>query len=291
MDRAPASPQVLSIQSAVSFGHVGNSAAVFPLQRLGLEVWPINTVHFSNHTGYDAWRGTRATAEEIGDLVAGMAHRGVLDNVAAVLSGYLGTAEIVGEVAQTVSQVKARTGNRAIYCCDPVMGAAGRGVFVAPEIPALIRDLLVPRADVITPNQFELDFLVDGETATTEEVLQAADRARSLGPDVVLVTSVHTEETPADAVDVVAVAATGAWRVRTPVLPVRVGGTGDVVTALFLGRLLHGEPVETALLLSTSSIFALLEETQRTGSEELELITGQRHLVQPPERFSVERLR
>jgi pyridoxine kinase len=291
MDRARKTPQVISIQSAVSYGHVGNSAALFPLQRLGVEVWPVNTVQFSNHTGYDAWRGTRATAEEIRDLIAGLEHRGVLDNADAILSGYLGSAEIVEVVATTVARAKEKSDDRIHYCCDPVMGAAGRGFFVAPEIPALIRDLLVPMSDLITPNQFELEFLTGTRITTTPELLDAADQLRSDGKGIVLVTSVHTDETPVDSVDVIATSAWGTWRVRTPVLPVQVGGTGDVVTALFIGWLLHREKVSTALARSTSSIFALLEETWTIGSEELALIAGQRHLVEPPDSFRIERLR
>lgn len=290
MDRVPTPPQVLSIQSAVTYGHVGNSAGVFALQRLGTEVWPINTVQFSNHTGYDGWRGTRASAAEVSDLVLGVAERGVLPNLDAVLSGYLGAADIVAVVADAVRRTRAAN-PEALYCCDPVLGAAGRGFFVTGELPKLIRDNLIPIADVITPNQFELDFLVGSPTPTIESLLAAADSLRAIGPDVLLATSVHTEDTPEGCVDVIASSGGGAWRVRTPVLPVRVGGTGDVIAALFLGRLLRGEEVPDAMARSTASVFALLQQNRASGDGELPLIAGQAALVEPGSGFGVERLR
>lgn len=290
MDRAPTPPQVLSIQSAVSYGHVGNSAGVFALQRLGAEVWPINTVQFSNHTGYDGWRGTRATAAEVSDLVLGVAERGVLPKLDAVLSGYLGAADIVAVVADAVRRARAAN-PEVLYCCDPVLGAAGRGFFVTGELPMLIRDHLIPLANVITPNQFELDFLVGGPTPTIEVLLAATDSLRAVGPGVVMVTSVHTEDTPPDCVDVVVSSQDGAWRVRTPVLAVRVGGTGDVIAALFLGRLLRGEEVPDAMARSTASVFALLQQNLASGAGELPLIAGQAALVDPGPGFGLERLR
>ncbi len=289
MDRPHPPVQILSIQSAVTYGHVGNAAAVFPLQRLGFQVWPINTVQFSNHTGYDGWRGERATPAQIADLVDGVADRGVLTNLAAVLSGYLGSAGIVEVVAAAVDRARA-TNPGVEYCCDPVMGAAGRGLFVDPAIPALIGDLLLPRSGICTPNQYELELLTESPTATTGALLEAIGRLRAAGPRVVLVTSVHTEDTPVGFVDVVCATGDGTWRVRTPILPVRVGGTGDLMAAVFLGHLLRGESAQSALVRATASVFAVLEQTLATGAGEMELIRSQDALVDPPRDYPVERL-
>src|SRR5436190_23969158 len=240
-----ASMELLSIQSSVAFGHVGNSAAVFPLQRLGIEAWAVNTVHFSNHTGYGEWRGPLLSADDLREVIRGIEERGALARVAGVLSGYQGAEEVGQVVLDTVARVK-ELNPAAIYCCDPVMGDVGRGMFVRPGIPEFMRDRVVPAADVITPNHFELDFLSGRETSTVAELLDAADAVRATGPRTVLVTSVLTDETPEGSVDVVAVSDEGAWSSRTPLLPITPNGCGDVTAAVFLAHLLRGGSAETA---------------------------------------------
>src|SRR5213592_3101189 len=186
--------EILSIQSSVAFGHVGNSAAVFPLQRLGIEAWAVNTVHFSNHTGYGEWRGPLLTPDELRAVIQGVEERGALERVAAVLSGYQGAEDVGAVVLETVARVK-ELNPSAVYCCDPVMGDVGRGMFVRPGIPELMRDRVVPAADIVTPNHFELDFLTGTSSRTLSELLDAADELRAVGPSVVLVTSVLVEDT------------------------------------------------------------------------------------------------
>src|SRR5512144_2257465 len=177
---------------------------MFPLQRLGFDVWPVVTVHFSNHTGYGAARGPLLKAEDIAEVIRGVEDRGALDRCDAVLSGYQG-AEDVGEVIlDAVRNVKKRNPD-AVYCCDPVMGDVGRGFFVRPGIPEFMRDSVVPAADVVTPNHFELDYLAGTTTSTVEELLAAVETVRASGPSTVLVTSVVLEDTPDDALDMVAV--------------------------------------------------------------------------------------
>src|SRR6476661_769514 len=186
---------ILSIQSSVAYGHVGNSAAVFPLQRLGVEVWPVHTVHFSNHTGYGEWRGPLMPADDVRAVIQGVEERGAFPNVAAVLSGYQGGEEIGDVILDAVAKVKAANPD-AIYACDPVMGNAKSGCFVHPAIPVLLRERVVPAADVITPNQFELGFLTETAPQTLEEILASADLARKMGPSTVLVTSVERADRP-----------------------------------------------------------------------------------------------
>jgi pyridoxine kinase len=166
-----AAMNLLSIQSHVVYGHVGNAAAVFPLQRLGVEVWPLHTVQFSNHTGYGDWRGQVFDAGLIRELVAGIAQRGVLGQCDGVLSGYMGGADTAEAILDAVAAVK-RANPAARYCCDPVIGDVGRGVFVRDGIPEFMRAKAVPAADVVTPNQFELDYL-SGRASKT--LLQARD--------------------------------------------------------------------------------------------------------------------
>lgn len=281
---------VLSVQSAVAYGHVGNSAAVFPLQRLGFSVWPVNTVLFSNHTGYGDWRGTVLPAEDVAEVIRGIEDRGVLGDCDAVLSGYLGDASLGRVVLDAVARVKAAN-PRAIYCCDPVMGDVGRGFFVRPGIPEFVRDHAVPAANVVTPNQFELEFLTGLSIATAGDALDAADRVRSLGPEVVLTTSLRREDVPEGVVEMLAVSDGGAWLVETPLLPIEVNGAGDAVCALFLAHLLGGRDPAEALSKAASSIHAVLEATLRADAREIRLVGAQDAIADPHHRFPARRVR
>jgi pyridoxine kinase len=282
--------QILSIQSSVAYGHVGNSAAVFPLQRLGHEVWPVITVHFSNHTGYGAWRGPLLAPADVAQVIAGIGDRGVLGQVDAVLSGYQGDPAMGAVILDAVATVKAAN-PEAVYCCDPVMGDVGRGMFVRPGIPEFLRDTVVPAANILTPNHFELDFLAGTTTTTLAEVLAAVDAVRAQGPRDVLVTSVLHADSAPDTLDVVAVSDAGAWAVTTPLLPISPNGCGDVTAALYLAHLrTTGSPAQ-ALARTTSSVFAVLEATLSAGTREIQLVAAQDAIADPPDRFAARRLR
>ncbi|SDE16419.1 pyridoxal kinase PdxY [Nocardioides lianchengensis] len=282
--------QILSIQSSVAYGHVGNSAATFPLQRIGHEVWPVLTVHFSNHTGYGAWRGPLLAPADVADVIAGIEDRGVLGQADAVLSGYQGDPAVGAVILDAVARVKALNPS-AVYCCDPVMGDVGRGMFVRPGIPEFMRDTVVPQADIVTPNHFELDFLAGRTTTTLDEVLDAVDAVRDRGPRDVLVTSVLTTEGLADHLDVVAVSDAGAWVVTTPLLPISPNGCGDVTAALYLAHLRTTGSPATALERTTSSVFAILEATIAAGTREIQLVAAQDAIADPPATFTARQLR
>ena len=282
--------KILSIQSSVAYGHVGNSAAVFPLQRLGHEVWPVLTVHFSNHTGYGAWRGPLLDPADVREVIAGIDDRGVLGEADAVLSGYQGDPAVGEVVLDTVARVKELNPD-AVYCCDPVMGDVGRGMFVRPGIPEYLRDHVVPRADILTPNHFELDFLAGRETSTLAEIVDAVDDVRARGPRDVLVTSVMHGEVPEGYLDVLAVSDEGAWVVQTPLLPITPNGCGDVTAALYLAHLRSTGSAETALARTTASVFAVLEKTIEAGTREIQLVAAQDAIAHPPATFEVRRLR
>jgi pyridoxine kinase len=281
---------ILSIQSLVAYGHAGNSAALFPLQRLGKVVWPVMTVHFSNHTGYGDWRGPLLAADDIAEVIRGVEDRGALDRCEAVLSGYQGAEEVGAVILDAVAKVK-KANPSAIYCCDPVMGDVGRGMFVRPGIPEFMRDQVVPAADAVTPNHFELDFLAGTESRSITDVLEAADRVRASGPSTVLVTSVIVDDTPEDRLDLVAVSGDGAWRTRTPRLSISPPGAGDLTTAVFLANLLDGRDLPEVLARTTSSVFAVVEATDRAGEREMRIIQTQDRLADPPTEFEPERLR
>jgi pyridoxine kinase len=278
---------VLSIQSHVAYGHVGNSSAVFPLQRMGIEVWPVHTVQFSNHTGYGEWRGRVFDGQAVEEVVQGIADRGVLGGCDAVLSGYLGSADIGHAVVQTVERVRAAN-PAAVYCCDPVIGDVGRGVFVRPGIEELLRDVAVPVADLVTPNHFELDLLAGTTTRTLPEVQDAVAAVQALGPRVVLTTSLVTDDTPADAVDLLASEGGRHFRVRTPRLGVSVNGAGDAIAALFLAHWLRTGSAAEALSGAASSVFGLLTRTEAAGSREILLVDAQQEFVAPSRSFAAD---
>ena len=282
--------KILSIQSSVAYGHVGNSAAVFPLQRLGHEVWPVITVHFSNHTGYGAWRGPLLAPDDVREVIAGIEDRGVLGEADAVLSGYQGDPAVGAIILDTVAKVKELNPD-AVYCCDPVMGDVGRGMFVRPGIPEFMRDTVVPQADILTPNHFELDFLAGRTTTTLDEILEAVDDVRARGPRDVLVTSVLHGDVPEGRLDVLAVSDDGAWAVETPLLPITPNGCGDVTAALYLAHLRTTGSAAEALGRTTSSVFGILEATIAAGTREIQLVAAQDAIAVPPMSFEVRRLR
>lgn len=281
---------ILSIQSSVAYGHVGNSAATFPLMRLGVEVWPVLTVHFSNHTGYGAWRGPLLSAEDVAAVIRGVDERGVLPRVDAVLSGYQGAETVGAAILDAVDLVRTRN-PKSIYCCDPVMGDVGRGFFVRPGIPEFMRDRVVPNAQIVTPNHFELDFLTGRQTGTLDEVLAAVDALRALGPSVVLVTSVVVAGSDEDELTMVLVTDAGAWQVTTPRLERTFTGSGDLTAALFLANFLESPDPALALGKTADAVYSVLKATTDSGSAELLLVGAQEELVAPTYTFGVTRIR
>lgn len=276
---------ILSIQSHVAYGHVGNASATFPMQRLGVDVWPIHTVQFSNHTGYGNWKGRVFDGGMIDEVMEGIAERGVLANCDGVISGYMGSADIGHAILSAVERVRAAN-PKALYCCDPVIGDVGRGVFVRPGIPEFMREQAVPAADIVTPNQFELELLTDVEIKTLADAHRAVEALRDAGPKVVMVTSLETEETPADSIDLMAADAKGSWRVRTPKLDVSVNGAGDAIAALFFTHYLREESAAAALSKAASSIYGLLRRTKEVGSREILTVAAQDEFVTPSQVFA-----
>lgn len=284
---------ILSIQSWVAYGHVGNASATFPLQRLGAEVWAVNTVQFSNHTGYGAWTGQVYTGDQVREVVDGIEARGVLGRCDAVLSGYMGDAGIGEAVLDALNRVQAAN-PAALYCCDPVIGDEGRGVFVRPGIPEFMRDRAIARADLATPNLFELEYLTGLPARTLEQakaaVVALQGRMRPGGPRSVLVTSLVTDTTPADSIDMLAGEAGAFHLLRTPRLTVSVNGAGDAVAALYLFHRLSTGGAESALAAAGASVFGLLRRTAEAGSREILTVAAQEEFVRPGRVFAPSRV-
>jgi pyridoxine kinase len=282
---------VLSIHSSVALGHVGNSAAVFVLQRLGHEVWPVDTVVLSNHPAHGGARGRVTPAAEIEELVRGLGERGVLGGCAAILTGYLGAADQGPAVRAAVAAVRAAN-PRALWLLDPVIGDGSR-VYVKPGIAEFLRDHAVAEADILTPNGFELALLTGRTVDTAEAALAAIDALRTRGASrrpLVVATGLELQGAPEASLVLIAVGDAGAWQVTVPRLDRTAHGAGDVFAATFLGRHLHGATLPDALAGAAAAVHAVLARSDRTSAD-LALVAAQDALVVPPERFTADRLR
>ena len=278
---------ILSIQSHVVYGHVGNSAAVFPLERLGREVWPLMTVQFSSHTGYAGWRGRAFDAAMIDECVAGLEAIGALPRCAGLLTGYLGNAEIGEAALRALDRIRAANGE-ATYVCDPVIGRTGRGRYVAAGVAEFFHDRALAAATIATPNAFELEWLTGEPSHDLQTARRAIARLRALGPRVVVAKSLSLDDTPADALDMLAADETGFWRLRTPNLPIVVNGAGDLFAALFFHHWLEAHVTPEALSRAASSVHAIVSATLAAGSRELSLIAAQDELTAPSKLFAAE---
>lgn len=281
-EQAWADPVVVSVQSRVAMGHVGNSAAVLPLQLAGFEVVEVATTLLSNHPFYPGVRGGPLGGATVAGLLDGVAERGVGAAARAVVSGFLATADVAAPVARFVGD--ARAANPGLrYVCDPVLGDTGPGLYVDPGLVAATRDRLLPLADVATPNAFELDLLAGGATAAGggATAAQVAARARSLplrAGGVVVVTGTVLADTPPGHLDTLVVAVDAAWRLRGPRVERHFDGTGDVFTALFTAAWLGAGGGPDAVVQAAGAAVAgtaeVVKATVAAGTKELRLVAS-----------------
>ena len=281
---------ILSFQSSVAYGYVGNAAAVFCLRRAGHEVWPVNTVTFSNHPGHGGFRGRVVPAREIAEIVDGMTALGALDGCRAILSGYMGSVETGSVVLDAAHRIKTADA-RALYCCDPVMGDREPGLYVTEDIAQFFRKKAVPASDILVPNHFELEVLAERPLPSTDHVLAAADGLLDTGPKIIVVTSLATDQLDPTTIGNLVVTGDGAWLVTTPRLPLAAKGAGDALAAMFLGAYLHCHDATQALSRAVSSVFAVVEATAAAAAHELRLVDSQSVIVDPPRLFPADQLR
>jgi pyridoxine kinase len=275
---------VISIQSQVAYGHVGNSAAVFPMQMNGIDVIAVPTTLLSNRPGYPTIRGRVLDAQLVADLLLGIEERGAVETADMILSGYLGSPEIANVVADFIARAKAR--NPALrYACDPVLGDRDRGLFVNASIPPLVRDRLCPLADIMTPNHFEFDWLCGATATTIDQMIARARTLMARGPSTVVITSAELADTPDGAIETVAVESSRAFRVRTPKLPISPSGTGDLFASLYVAARVQKQDTPEALSHAASAIFAVLERTAARGTEEMRIVESADVLSHPKRRF------
>ena len=280
---ALSTPGIFSIQSAVAYGHVGNSAAVFPLQRLGFDVWPVNTVQLGHHPGYGRFSGYIVEPERLALIVEGVLEQAPLADCAGLLSGYLGDAATVDLVIRAREVIRSQRPD-LVYLLDPVIGDDGPGVFVREAVPAAIKGRLLPLADIITPNRFELALLSGVEVTDLATARRAAMSLLGLGPKVVVATGLRLLDYP-DHLCIMALAHDQGWLVPTPRLDQHFSGTGDAFSALVLGHFLKAQDLKTALERAASAIFTLVETTAGRGDVELSLIAVQDVIAAAAVRF------
>lgn len=282
---------ILSIQSHVAYGYVGNKAATFPLQRLGYDVNVINTVQFSNHTGYGQWRGEIFSAEHISQIIQGLAELNVLQDCQAIVSGYLGKQELGQEVLKAVALCR-QFNPQLVYLCDPVMGDVGRGIFVQADIPTFIANQAIAQATVLTPNHFEMELLTQQTITSLAEARQACAKLRAHPNQIIIITSFKHEQTPAGTLQMLLSSPRGEYLLTTPYLDFAKppNGTGDLFSALFLGHYLRHLDEVKALELAAAAIYGVLEYTFKNGYREMQIIKAQDQLIQPTQIFKCEQM-
>lgn len=275
---------IVSIQSHVVYGHVGNRSAVFPLERMGFEVWPINTVQYSCHTGYPGWTGAAFGAAQLDDIVRGLENLGVLSRCDAVLSGYMGDLDTGNAIVKAVDAVK-KANPRAIYCCDPVMGDFPEGLYVNKDLPPFIKMEAVSRADIVCPNVYEAELLSGISLSSREGIIEAAEAIHALGPRIVLVSSYRPEAN--GRIGFFVSDGSVMKTVVAPTLPFSrpPKGSGDLASALFLGYFLRSGDMAQAIEETLSALYAVLEASLKSASNSISIVAAQDAIASPARRF------
>ncbi|AUH00521.1 pyridoxal kinase PdxY [Pectobacteriaceae bacterium CE70] len=283
---------ILSIQSHVVFGHAGNSAAEFPMRRMGVNVWPLNTVQFSNHTQYGKWTGCVMPASHLTDVIQGINDIDRLKDCDAVLSGYIGSPEQGGHILDIVRQVKA-INPHAVYFCDPVMGTPEKGCIVAPGVTDFHCNQSLQASDAIAPNLPELELLSGRAVQSVDEAVQACRELCQRGPKLVLVKHLSRAAYRSDSFEMLLVTPTEAWHISRPLVdfgerqPV---GVGDLTSGLLLVNLLKGVALEKALEHTTAAVYEVMLMTREMNQYELQLVAAQDGIANPRHHFQAVRL-
>lgn len=276
-------PSILSIQSGIAYGHVGNAAAVFPLQRLGFDVWPVHTVQLGHHPGYGRFRGYRVEMERFSEILDAVLDKAPLDNCVAVLTGYLGDPEIADPIISAIDKIGAQQPDLT-FLLDPVIGDDGSGIFVRSGVAEVIRERLLPRARIITPNRFELALLSGLTVDDLEEAIRAAENLLTEGPGLVVATGLPDPDQP-NTLAMLAVSSSERLLLRTPKLARSFNGTGDAFSALLLGHYCLTADLKSGFERAGNAIYALAELTERRAEEELCLVAAQDLFKAPENRF------
>ena len=278
---------ILAIQSHVVFGHAGNSAAEFPMRRLGANVWPLNTVQFSNHTQYGKWTGCVMPPAHLTEIVQGIADIDKLKTCDAVLTGYLGSAEQGEHILGIVRQVKAAN-PQAKYFCDPVMGHPEKGCIVAPGVAEFHARYALPASDIIAPNLIELEMLCGHPVNSINDAVVAARELIAQGPEVVLIKHLARAAKSMACFEMLLVTQSEAWHISRPLVDFGMRqpvGVGDVTSGLLLVKLLQGASLRDALEHVTAAVYEIMLTTKEMGEYELQVVAAQDRIARPEHLF------
>lgn len=276
---------VISVQSQVSFGHVGNSAAGFAMQWLGIEVWPVHTALLAHHPGEGGFHGAKTAPEIVRAIFDGLQGAGAFANCQALLSGYLGSLEIGRATLAAWSEIKAASPG-ALFCCQPVMGDREEGVYVDGALPTFFKEEAVPAADVVIANAFEAEVLTGVAAGDLAGARAAGTALRRTGPSTVIVSSVPMG---GDELGTLLLSESGGWLARTPRLAVPAKGAGDLMGAVWLAGYLRDGDAVAALGLAVGAARLALEASGSRPRGELDLVgtaanwegAGKRVTVEP----------
>ncbi|MEO1193362.1 MAG: pyridoxal kinase [Pseudomonadota bacterium] len=276
--------QILSVSSHVAFGHVGNAALTFPLRRLGVEVVPVMTVLLSNHLGYERYGGQILPGEMVAKVLEGLTELGVVAASDGFLSGFLGKPETATATAKAAAAYRAANPERP-YCLDPVLGDRGKGLYMPASVVDTMRAELVPLADLMTPNLFELETLAEMQVVSRADAVAAARSLIARGPRAVLATSADTAESQPGRAEVLLVTAEETWLLSTEALTFTIepNGAGDLLAALWLFETLNGHADLEGARLALARLHALLRETARQDKRELVMVQAQELVAAAPE--------
>ena len=281
---------ILSIQSQVVYGHVGNGAALLPLQRQGFEVWAVPTAILAHHPGHGRPAGCITPARELQALLDGLEERGLFARCDGILTGWLGDVDNAEVVLAAIARIKAAN-PQAVWLCDPVIGDRVEGIYVRPGLPDFFRDRALAQADIVTPNRFELEWLSGRGVEKLGDILGAMDALRARGPGIVVGTSLHRRDGMPNQLDTAAANDEGMWLATTPELGTAPHGAGDLFAALFLARRLRGKSVKKALAFAVAATYGVLRASPSGPMAEPALVAAQAELVRPEFNPQVQRIR
>ncbi|ELA9210883.1 pyridoxal kinase PdxY [Vibrio parahaemolyticus] len=281
---------ILSIQSHVVYGHAGNSSAVFPIQRMGIDAWPIHTVQYSNHTQYEqGWKGQMFCSDDVRTLLHGLDNINTLGECGAVLSGYQGSPDQCKAVADVVRSVK-ESNHNAIYVCDPVMGDPDKGCIVADGVREEITQSLLPISDVIVPNQYELTAMTGVEIHSVYDAVTACKEALKLGPKIVLVKHLHSIDS--DMFSMILATPKACYLTQRPNIEFKQQpvGVGDLISAVFTACLMKNMSPTVAFRHTNNAIYGVLDITKGYGTWELQIVNAQYEFVEPSHDFNIVKI-
>lgn len=282
---------ILSIQSHVVYGYAGNKSATFPMQLLGVDVWALNTVQFSNHTQYGKWTGMVIPKEQIGEIVRGIDEIGELHRCDAVLSGYIGSAEQVEEILNAVHKVKEKN-PQAIYLCDPVMGHPDKGCIVAEGVKEGLVHLAMAHADIMTPNLVELRELSGLPVENFSQALEAVKCILAKGPKKVLVKHLSKVGQDPTQFEMLLANQEGIWHISRPLhdFSKEPVGVGDLTAGLFLANLLKGKSDLEAFEHTANAVNDVMEITHQSGCYELQTIAARNWILSPKSQYKAVKI-